>query len=167
MADFLFFYVFEQLFWLFLKKYLSKAKSTGNIFNCQHESWWNQYGWLAQLAEQRTLNPWVQGSIPWPPIIWKWHCKKAVLFLCLKLNKKKDWYLLADYSEDYQSFLLIFQKLFLQWCNFCFFWSVRWGKFQPDVDRFNITSFYITILTNMNSTPTSYWCSTCVKTRTY
>lgn len=21
-------------------------------------------GWLAQLAEQRTLNPWVQGSIP-------------------------------------------------------------------------------------------------------
>ena len=26
-------------------------------------------GQLAQLAEQRTLNPWVQGSIPWPPII--------------------------------------------------------------------------------------------------
>ncbi len=26
------------------------------------------HGWLAQLAEQRTLNPWVQGSIPWPPI---------------------------------------------------------------------------------------------------
>ncbi len=26
------------------------------------------YGQLAQLAEQRTLNPWVQGSIPWLPI---------------------------------------------------------------------------------------------------
>ncbi len=24
----------------------------------------NRYGQLAQLAEQRTLNPWVQGSIP-------------------------------------------------------------------------------------------------------
>ena len=33
-------------------------------------SWWGHqsHGWLAQLAEQRTLNPWVQGSIPWPPI---------------------------------------------------------------------------------------------------
>lgn len=26
------------------------------------------HGWLAQLAEQRTLNPWVWGSIPQPPI---------------------------------------------------------------------------------------------------
>ena len=29
------------------------------------------YGQLAQLAEQRTLNPWVQGSIPWLPIIYR------------------------------------------------------------------------------------------------
>ena len=31
------------------------------------DSWWRHHGPLAQQAEQRAFNPWVQGSKPWGP----------------------------------------------------------------------------------------------------
>src|SRR5699024_12584955 len=74
----------------YIKKSLSNYKTNGNIFKCRRELM-NKYGWLAQLAEQRTLNPWVQGSIPWPPIIFFVRDKMLILslFLFLKLDLER------------------------------------------------------------------------------
>ena len=46
-------------FQFFYDEGLQVRVSYDNIFKSS-----SSYGWLAQLAEQRTLNPWVQGSIP-------------------------------------------------------------------------------------------------------
>lgn len=66
-------------------------------------------GWLAQLAEQRTLNPWVQGSNPWPPINMKIALQVGGAFFMQK-NKverlKTAFYLLL--------FILIFLYMFIR-----------------------------------------------------
>ena len=61
-----------------------------------------RYGQLAQLVEQRTLNPWVQGSSPWLSTTKKQRIKSdALFFFALKHQKKQsstddaffiDWY---------------------------------------------------------------------------
>ncbi|WP_236694721.1 hypothetical protein, partial [Lactobacillus hamsteri] len=56
-------------------------------------------------AEQRTLNPWVQGSIPWPPTNMEMALREVGAFFVPKIKAERNlirfaFFIFEDYSYD-------------------------------------------------------------------